>query len=114
MKFGKMEPVAGTTQRIRWWSSLRALVRHSIGAAFETPVLESARFRSQTEFRLKARENAVMRSIRLSFAGAILAVIAVTLSVAGSAFGQGTVIHWFNNNNGYDPIAGMNIDASGN
>ena len=55
-----------------------------------------------------------MRSIRLSFAGTILAVIAVTLSVAGSAFGQETVIRWFNNNDGYDPIAGMIIDASGN
>ena len=55
-----------------------------------------------------------MRSIRLSFAGTIFAVIAVTLSVAGSAFAQETVIRWFNNNDGYDPIAGMVIDASGN
>jgi uncharacterized repeat protein (TIGR03803 family) len=55
-----------------------------------------------------------MRSIRRSFARTIFAVIAVTLSVAGTAFSQGTVIHWFNNNNGYDPISGMIIDASGN
>jgi uncharacterized repeat protein (TIGR03803 family) len=55
-----------------------------------------------------------MRSIRLSFAGTILAVIAVTLSVAGSTFGQETVIHRFNSNNGFDPIGGMIIDASGN
>jgi uncharacterized repeat protein (TIGR03803 family) len=41
-------------------------------------------------------------------------VIAVTLSVAGSAFAQETVIRLFNNNDGYDPIAGMIIDASGN
>jgi uncharacterized repeat protein (TIGR03803 family) len=41
-------------------------------------------------------------------------VIAVTLSVAGSALGQETVIRWFNNNGGYDPIAGMIIDAAGN
>jgi hypothetical protein len=54
-----------------------------------------------------------MRSIRLSFCGAIFAVIAVTLSVAGSAIGQETVIRWFNNNDGYDPIAGMIIDAAG-
>jgi hypothetical protein len=40
-------------------------------------------------------------------------VIAVTLSVAGSAIGQETVIRWFNNNDGYDPIAGMIIDAAG-
>jgi uncharacterized repeat protein (TIGR03803 family) len=57
-----------------------------------------------------------MRSIRFSFAGTIfaVAVIAVTLSVAGSALGQETVIRLFNNNDGYDPIAGMIIDASGN
>ncbi|MGA2746318.1 MAG: choice-of-anchor tandem repeat GloVer-containing protein [Candidatus Sulfotelmatobacter sp.] len=55
-----------------------------------------------------------MRSIRLSFAGTIFAVIAITLSMAASAFAQETVIRWFNNNDGYDPIAGMIIDASGN
>ncbi|MGO8796326.1 MAG: choice-of-anchor tandem repeat GloVer-containing protein [Candidatus Sulfotelmatobacter sp.] len=56
-----------------------------------------------------------MRSIRLALTGVtISAVFAVTLSLAGSACGQEKVIHTFNNANGFDPIAGMIIDDSGN